>query len=830
MFKTSPAEPRFRETRLELLTLANYSLQAGTSSNLNSFATKTRVCQSFINETNHHTSTNGVTHVMKSKLHIVLPLVLLVTGLALPLCHHYLSVSAQSPARAKSGSDWADWRGPSRDGISPETKLPEKWSPQGDNLVWKAPYGGRSAPIVMGNRVFVFNSAGEGETLQERVMALDADTGKPVWEYRFNVYSTDVPPRRVAWSSPTGDPTTGNVYAFGACNELVALSNDGKLLWSRSLTDEYGSWTTHGGRTVSPIIEGELVIVSTVTDGFTNDLAARRHRYYAFNKLNGECVWISTPGGRPYDTTYSTPVVTTVDGMRVLVAGGGDGSVSAVKVATGEPVWNYPMSKRGVNPGVVVKDGIAYVSHQEENIDTSEMGLLAAIDITAKGPINKTSNADKIKYAINNYQLGPASPVIDGAMIYFVDAGANLFAFDRTTGKRVWEQNLGTIQKASPIFADGKIYVGTENGAFYILKPSPTGCQILDKDELEPITKVDIKTESGDEAISSNEQVIAGVAVSRGRIYLVSTKHVYCIGKTKQPALPAVQEKPDNAPAGATVAHVQVTPVDSVVQPGATAKFKLRLFDDKGRFIREEASANLALEGLKGNATGNQFTPEGTGAQAGIVKATVGNVTGKAYVRVIPALPYSEDFSGIPVDKAPPTWLNTQGMPNAKYVVREAEGNKFLAKMADTGIFKRTRSFFGAANTSNYTIEGDVRAVEKRRQMGDAGVVAQRYELVLFGNIQKLELRSWQIEPARSFSKPFQWKADTWYRLKLEVQNLPDGKTRARGKAWPAAEPEPAGWLLEWTDPIGNRQGSAGVFSDNANEVYFDNIKVTPNK
>ncbi|MBO0800120.1 MAG: PQQ-binding-like beta-propeller repeat protein, partial [Blastocatellia bacterium] len=134
---------------------------------------------------------------------------------------------AQSPARAKSGSDWAEWRGPTRDGISPEKNLPESWSRQGENLLWKAPYGGRSSPIVMNGRVFVFNSAGEGETLQERVLCLDAETGKKIWEYRYNVYSTDVPPRRVAWSAPAGDPTTGNVYVFGSGNELVALSNDG---------------------------------------------------------------------------------------------------------------------------------------------------------------------------------------------------------------------------------------------------------------------------------------------------------------------------------------------------------------------------------------------------------------------------------------------------------------------------------------------------------------------------------------------------------------------------------------------------------------------------
>src|SRR5262247_501372 len=377
--------------------------------------------------------------------------------------------SAQSPARSKSGSDWADWRGPTRDGHSYEKGLPEKWSKQGENLLWKAPYGGRSAPIVMNGRVFMFNSAGEGETLQERALALDAETGRKIWEYRFNVYSTDVPPRRIAWSSPVGDPATGNVYVFGACNELMALSNDGKPLWSRSLTDEYGAWTTHGGRTVSPIIEGDLVIVSTVTDGFA-DLFMRRHRYYAFNKRSGECVWISTPGERPFDTTYSTPVVATIDGIRMLIAAGGDGSAYGMKVNTGEPVWRYPMSKRGVNPGVVLKGNIAFVSHQEENLDTSLMGHLAAIDATAKGLVTKESNKDKIKWAINNFQLGPSSPVIDGDRLYQVDAGANLFAFDINTGAHIWTKNLGTIQKASPVFADGKLYVGTENGKFYILK------------------------------------------------------------------------------------------------------------------------------------------------------------------------------------------------------------------------------------------------------------------------------------------------------------------------------------------------------------------------
>ena len=169
--------------------------------------------------------------------------------------------------RPQSRSDWPDWRGPARDGVSEEKNLPNQWSPKGDNLAWKAPYGGRSAPVVLGDRVFLQNAAGKGETLQERVICLNADTGKPIWEYKFNVFLSDVPPHRVGWASPVADVTTGNVYAYGVGGMFVALSGDGKLLWERSLTEDFGMWTTHGGRTVSPIIEGDLVIISGPTEG-----------------------------------------------------------------------------------------------------------------------------------------------------------------------------------------------------------------------------------------------------------------------------------------------------------------------------------------------------------------------------------------------------------------------------------------------------------------------------------------------------------------------------------------------------------------------------------
>src|SRR5215212_2247296 len=98
----------------------------------------------------------------------------------------------RAPGRVALG-DWPEARGPQRDGVSAEKGLPEKWALNGENFLWRAPYGGRSAPIVMGNRLYVQNPAGAGPTLQERVMALDVDNGKPVWEYKYNIFQSDVP-------------------------------------------------------------------------------------------------------------------------------------------------------------------------------------------------------------------------------------------------------------------------------------------------------------------------------------------------------------------------------------------------------------------------------------------------------------------------------------------------------------------------------------------------------------------------------------------------------------------------------------------------------------
>src|SRR5207253_9667240 len=172
---------------------------------------------------------------------------------------------------------------------------------------------------------------------------------------------------RVAWASPTADPETGNVYVFGSNNLTTALSKDGKRLWERSITEEFSPFTTHGGRTASPIIDGNLVIVATPTSTWGAQ-GNRSQRMIAMDKKTGGIEWVSTPGGRPYDTSYAPMNIVNVNGTRLLMTGGADGAALAIKPQTGEPVWNLVGAKRGLNTGIVLNGKYAIVSRSEKNL------------------------------------------------------------------------------------------------------------------------------------------------------------------------------------------------------------------------------------------------------------------------------------------------------------------------------------------------------------------------------------------------------------------------------------------------------------------------------
>lgn len=165
-------------------------------------------------------------------------------------------------------AQWSHWRGPTQNGVAYDTGLPEKWSPnpttEGNNLRWKAPYGSRTTPIIQNGRAYFIGRHGEGVHEQERVVCLDADTGKFVAEHRFNVFHTDIVSVRLGWTTVCGDPKTGNIYAHGTQGLLFCFDKDLKVVWQKSLTEEFGRVSGYGGRVTSPIIDGDLVILGII--------------------------------------------------------------------------------------------------------------------------------------------------------------------------------------------------------------------------------------------------------------------------------------------------------------------------------------------------------------------------------------------------------------------------------------------------------------------------------------------------------------------------------------------------------------------------------------
>ena len=184
-------------------------------------------------------------------------------------------------------------------------------------------------------------------------------------------------------------------------------------------------------------------------------------------------------------------------------------------------MWEFEVSKRAILTGAVLNGTTAYITHSEENLDTSEMGMLAAFDVGSAGTLVR----DKTQWFNHGFQGGFASPVTDGERLYVVDNGAILGAFDLKDGRKAWEKVLGTIQKSSPVLADGKLYIGTENGKFFILKPTATGVEVLDEDWL-----------GSQEA---PEPVYGSPAVSGGRVFVTTAEATYAIGKNAPKSKPA---------------------------------------------------------------------------------------------------------------------------------------------------------------------------------------------------------------------------------------------------------------------------------------------------
>jgi outer membrane protein assembly factor BamB len=757
---------------------------------------------------------------------------------AFPSKAHAAPAAPPGAASAVGGS-WLHWRGPEQNGVSREKDLPETFSPDpakpNNNLIWKAPYGCRSTPVIQNGRVYIINNAGEGPTDQERMMCLDAKTGALLWEHKFNVFFTDIVASRICWTNPAGDAETGNVYIHGTQGFLHCYNPDGKLLWSHSLTEEYGRVSGYGGRLASPIVDGDLVIIGIVNASW-GDLARGSSRFAAFNKKTGEPVWWADTVGPLGGTYYSTPVVAVINGERLLISGAADGAVYAYRVRTGEKVWGYRFGGQMINASVVVQDGRVYACNGEENLDGAPRGRIICLDA------NKVKDGKpELVWEVPGIVCGYTTPILHGNDLYVCDDGAKLFLFDALKGgEPKWKFALGRAARGSGVWADGKIYIGDVDAHFHILQPTPEKCKELHNQLFRPTDGLGFVEINGTPAVVD------------GRVYFGTRDAFYCIGKKNHeakadPIPPEPAEKP--VAAGAKPAYIQVVPADVAVHPGDSVTFKARAFDDAGHFLKEvegawslpapppPPNAKTSPPPLKGEITpaGKLTVAKEPPGQQGYVEVQVGGVTGRARVRVAPVLPYRNDFSKVPVGATPGGWVNTPG----KYAIVElADKSHALKKLANSSKppLARANAYITLPDAKDYTIAVDALGESVNKNMPDLGLVNSRYTLMLDGNKQQLRILSWEALPRVDHTIPFAWKPDEWYRLKFTV-TADSGKAVVRGKVWPRSEEEPKEWTIETTDATPNLEGAPAIYAystgiaepkDGAGSL-FQNLIVVPN-
>src|SRR5690606_23067048 len=161
--------------------------------------------------------------------------------------------------------------------------------------------------------------------------------------------------------------------------------------------------------------------------------------------------WFEGTRPLPYDTTYSFPITTVIEGQPAIVFGSGDGGVHAFQPQTGKQIWNYRASGRGItNTPLDIDDGRTVIAgNGADNIDSREMGAQFALDATKKGDITEAGARWKVK----EWFMGRSAPILVDGRLYAIEDGGNLLVVDPKTGELLSQKKLGRAQFSSPLYA-----------------------------------------------------------------------------------------------------------------------------------------------------------------------------------------------------------------------------------------------------------------------------------------------------------------------------------------------------------------------------------------
>jgi len=418
-------------------------------------------------------------------------------------------------------ANWPQWRGPGGMGISTEKNLPVEWSTT-KNIKWKTPIAGRghSSPVVWGNKIFL-TTAIEGDVVPGakavthvveggqvflhpdsvgadrkhtfKVLAVNADTGKVLWEQTaWEGTPYDNRHRKSSFASATPVTDGSMVFAFFGSEGLYAYDMNGKLAWKADL----GKLGTVGmGTGTSPILYENLLILQCDEEmGAASFLVA-------LNKKTGKEVWRVA---RKVQVSWATPILVSTAKRAELITIGNEAVIS-YDPATGKELWRHKGVDSNAIPSPVANQEMVFVS---AGFPTK---IAMAIRLGASGDLTNSPNV------LWKYEKGTAyvpSPILYDDYLYLTTDRGILTCLDAKTGEVKYEGGRIPIPAtftASPVAFEGKILLTSEDGDTFIVKTGPKH-EILGPN-------------------SVGEPVYASTAISGQRIFIRGEKNLYAIGK-----------------------------------------------------------------------------------------------------------------------------------------------------------------------------------------------------------------------------------------------------------------------------------------------------------
>jgi outer membrane protein assembly factor BamB len=435
-------------------------------------------------------------------------------------------------ARARSGpaaGSWPSFRGPLASGVAENQNLPDQWNVKtGENILWRTPIPGlaHSSPVVWGDRIFVTTAIstdpkatfrpglyGDGDASQDRsvhrwmIYSIDKHTGKIVWE-RVAHQGAPIEKRHIKSTYANSTPATDGriVVAWFGSQGVFAYDINGQLLWKvdvgRVDMGAYDIPTYEWGPASSPIIWNDLVIIQcdTQADSFLLALDAR----------TGKTIWKTDRDELP---SWGTPTVVDTSSGPQLVTNASN-FIRAYDPRTGKELWRIGGSSKITAPTpIFAEDLIVVVSGRGPERPIFVVRSNARGDLTLAD--GKTSS-ETIAWSRTGRGSYMPTPLIYRGQLYVLANNGTFDAYNLKTGDEIYRQRLPTIgsgYSASPVAADGKLYLSNEDGEILVIGAGDKFTHIATN--------------------SMGELLMATPALSQGVMYVRSSQSLFAIGKQK---------------------------------------------------------------------------------------------------------------------------------------------------------------------------------------------------------------------------------------------------------------------------------------------------------